>query len=93
MAIRIQSPDDRAALRQVVSEIRWLLAHSTGVRVDLIRLVRRYEDALYSPPSGDHSDDGRAHPTATPAQILPFPRPRSTGGRLPRADDVSESPA
>ncbi|MGD9891953.1 MAG: hypothetical protein AB7R89_00250 [Dehalococcoidia bacterium] len=76
MAIRSESTDDQIVLRQVVAEIRWLLAHSAGVRADLIRLVRRYEDALYPAPARGRSSDDPTIPPVTPDRILRFPRSR-----------------
>ena len=79
MAIRSESPDEQFVLRQVVSEIRWILAHSGGVRADLIRLVRRYEDALYDTYANGRAGERSVHPPATIARILPFPGSRSSG--------------
>jgi hypothetical protein len=64
-------------LRQVVSEIRWLLTHSPDVRAGMIRLMRRYEDELYTTPTGDPNGERTPPPTTPAAKIIPFVRPRS----------------
>ena len=79
MTRRPESGDEQFVLRQVVSEIRWILAHSGGVRGDLIRLVRRYEDALYGPSLKGRSGDGHTRPAVSRSRIVPFPHRRSSG--------------
>lgn len=93
MAIRSGSTDEQFVLRQVVSEIRWLLAHSGGVRDDLIRLVRRYEDALYGPSTSGRSGQSPARSRAATARILPFPRPYSSGGSTSPSTNIPRDPA
>lgn len=74
MAIRSSSAEDRMVLRQVVSEIRWLLTHSPDVRAGMIRLMRRYEDELYTTPTGDPNGERPPHPATPAANIIPFAR-------------------
>jgi hypothetical protein len=93
MAIRSGSTDEQFVLRQVVSEIRWLLAHSGGVRDDLIRLVCRYEDALYGPSLSGRSGEVPDRARVTAARILPFPQPRSSGDSIAPPTNIPRDPA